>query len=471
MTTNSKSLPQETNMENTVASRVLKTELINWREAQWFQNEALKQLSPEAMERLKASLQANQFIMPFHVWQEGETIWILDGHHRQLALNQLQAEGVSIPDELPATFIECADSKEAAKFVLIYSSIYAKIQNAGLDEFLKLHEIDLDEFKLELDLPDFSLPRFEQKFQPIDIEGEDEFYDAEADNFSDIVIQHGDLFLLNDHKLYCGDCLNSETWQLLMEGQQADVIFTDPPYNLPAVYIGNKGVTKHDDFAMAKGEMSGQEFMHFLRDVMAQMVKFSRDGAIHYICMDFRHMWHMIEAGRSSETYGAITPKQLCVWNKSNGANGSFYRAKHELIFVYKHGKGKHYSNLELKDRVRYNIWDYPSAGSLANPDRAELKNHPTPKPVSMIKDALLDVSKEGDLVLDFFLGSGSTFIAADYTKRICYGSEIEPKYCQSIIRRYQQHCRKLGKPFRFEHVNGSLTIEDLQLASSPKDG
>ncbi len=456
-----------------VRSRVLKTEPINWRTARWLQNESLKDIDQASMDKLKVSMVKNNFVMPFNVWQEDEsTIWILDGHHRQKALDDIIKNGVlidgqvkfiEVPELLPATFIDCADKKEAAKLVLIYSSIYAKIQNAGLDEFLKMHQIEFEEVKLEIDLPDFSMPRFEQKFNPLELDEDEDFYEAEDIELSDIVVKRGDIFLLNQHKLYCGDYFNKEVWVFLLEelgGKKADVVFTDPPYNLPADYIGNKGETKHDDFAMAKGEMTDHEFKDFLKDVMQTAADLTKDGAIHYICMDFRHAWHMCQAG--FEVYGSYDPKQLCVWNKSNGANGSFYRAKHELIFCYKSGTAKHFSKLELKDRVRYNVWDYPSAGSFSNPDRDMIKEHPTPKPVSMVIDALEDVSEPQHLVLDFFLGSGTTLIAADFANRICYGTEIEPKHCQTIIRRYVKHCQKQGKELKFSHLNGDLSLEDI---------
>lgn len=438
-----------------VASRIIETKDIEWKKAKWFQNESLKELSPEAMAKLKASLNNNSFVMPFHVWKEGDVIWILDGHHRQKALQEMASEGVVIPDLLPATFINCADKKEAAKLLLIFSSIYAKIENSGLDEFLKMYHIEFDEVKLEIDLPEFSLPRFEQKFNPpIEIEEDEDVFEPVENPF----VKHGDLFSLNEHLLLCGDALDMNNWKLLLGDRKADVIFTDPPYNLPANYIGNLGQTKHKDFAVAAGEMSEVEFMEWLKILMRLMVSNSRPGSIHFLCMDFRHIWHVTEAAR--EVYETHQPKQLCVWNKNMGANGDFYRAKHELVFVYKNGNAKHFSNLALHERVRYNVWDYPSANSLSNPDRDELKNHPTPKPVAMVRDALMDVSREGDLVLDFFMGSGSTLIAADAAKRIACGTEIDPAYCQNIIRRYALHCEKIGKSLNFNHLNGDLNLE-----------
>ena len=206
--------------------------------------------------------------------------------------------------------------------------------------------------------------------------------------------------------------------------------------------------------------MSDDEFVEFIAKIMRQSAKYSEDGAIHYIFMDFRHSWHMGEASR--KVYGSPEPKQMAVWAKDMMALGSFYRAQHELCFIYKSGTDRHISNLELMDRVRSNVWKYPSAVSVANPDRKEIQNHPTPKPVAMIADCILDTTKEGDIVIDWFLGSGTALIACEKTKRRCRATEIEPKYVQFEIVRYINYMRKHGKEPVFEHLNGSLTINDF---------
>lgn len=447
--------------KNSISSRVLKTELINWRELNFIQNDDFKELPEEAKHKLKASIVSNNFMQPFYVWQdESNKLWCLDGKHRTILLEELLKEEVRVPYELPATFIECESKKDAAKLVLLFSSQYAKVTQEGMAGFLTLHDLDYSELKEIIDLPEFSELRFEQKFMAIDEETiEDEIQEV---NEQELIVKSGDIFKLGNHTIYCGSFQDTETVNKLLGEHKARIVFTDPPYNLAANEFSNKGQTKHSDFAMGGGEMTEEEFMLFLREIMNVSCQFSINGAIHYICMDWRHVWHMTEAAK--EVYNSVIPKQLVVWNKNNGANGSFYRAKHELVFVFKHGEDKHLSHLELADRIRYNVWDYPNATAFNNPDRKELQNHPTPKPVQMVADAICDTTNEGDLVIDWFMGSGTTMIAAEITNRVAFGTEIEPKYVQSEIIRYIKQCKKLNKEAAFTHVNGELKLEQFEV-------
>lgn len=448
-------------IKSKINSRIIKTALINWRGLKFIQADTFKELAPEAKHKLKASIVGNDFVEPFKVWEDFEgTLWCLDGKHRTLLLEELIAEGVNVPYELPATFIDCENKKEASKLVLIYSSMYAKITQEGLAEFMQMNELQFDELKLELDLPGFSMPRFEQKFNPMGIEFDQEDDQTEEISETSLIVKAGDLFKLGKHRLICGSCLDENIVKELMQGEKARIIFTDPPYNLKADAFSNNGNTKHEDFAMGGGEMSEEEFMEFLKKVMITCCNNSVNGSIHYICMDWRHVWHMSEAAKTA--YGSMIPKQLVVWNKNNGANGSFYRAKHELVFIYKNGEEKHLSHLELVDRIRYNVWDYPTAMSFNNPDRKELENHPTPKPVQMVSDAICDTTNEGDLVIDWFMGSGTTIIASEKVNRRCYGTEIMPGYVQSDIRRYLMFCIKNNIDPGFVHLNGDLKAEDF---------
>lgn len=446
-----------------LSSRVLKTENVNWRDFKFIQQDGFKDLESDAAHRLKASILANNFTQPFYVWEDPNdgTIFCLDGKHRTLMLEQLIKEGYNVPYLLPATFIHCENKKEAAKLVTIYSSIYARVSQQGLFDFMKEYELDFSELREQMDLPEFSIDRFEQKFDMFDLnEPDDEEEEIPEVNEEQIIVIKGDQFKLGNHIVVCSDFRHSELVKPFFEHAPARIILTDPPYNLAADEIGNKGQVQHTDFAMGAGEMTDFEFANFLKGIMQTGCSYSLPGSIHFIFMDWRHVWHMTEAAQA--VYGSPIPKQLCVWNKDIMANGSFYRAKHELCFIFKNGDEKHLSHIDLIDRVRTNVWDYPSGHSLKNPDRDQLKNHPTPKPVVMLADAILDTTNQGDVVADFFLGSGSTLIACEKTKRKCIGTEIEPKHVQTTIVRYIKHCQKNNIKPEIQHLNGSLKMEDF---------
>lgn len=476
-----------------IGVRILKTEYINWRELQFIQQDDFKEIPEEARHKLKASLVGNSFIQPFYVWQsEDGVIYCLDGKHRTMFLEELIVEGYDVPYELPATFVSCENKKEAARLVLVFSSAYAKITQVGLNNFITLNELDWSELKGVVDLPEFSVDRFEQKFDHFGVQDTSNDEDAEFGiQDLELVVKPGDLFQLGNHRILCGSFKDEAAVKELMEDELARIVFCDPPYNLPANFFTNKEEKRHKDFAEGAGEMSDDEFATFLALIMQTSVNNTLPGAIHYICMDFRHCWHMTEA--SKRVYGSPEPKQVCVWNKDMMANGSFYRAKQELVFafqntnaqhlwnndlldeggfyknenemvfIFKNGDGaKHISHLDLADRIRTNVWNYPSATSTANPDRYELKNHPTPKPVAMVADAILDTTNDGEIVIDWFLGSGTTLIASEKTGRLCRATEIEPMYVQHIICRYYRYCLKTGREFSFKHINGSLSIEQI---------
>jgi len=220
-----------------------------------------------------------------------------------------------------------------------------------------------------------------------------------------------------------------------MDGAEAQMIFTDPPYNVPIEgHVSGLGKLKHREFAMASGEMTEAEFTAFLATVFQNLAGHSAAGAIHFVCMDWRHLGEVLAAGKSA--YSEF--KNLCVWVKTNGGMGSLYRSQHELVFVFKSGTGPHINNIQLgkHGRNRTNIWTYPGITSFGKDRDAELARHPTPKPPSLVADALLDCSKRGGIVLDAFAGSGTTLVAAERTGRRGYGIELDSHYCDVIIRR-----------------------------------
>jgi len=253
------------------------------------------------------------------------------------------------------------------------------------------------------------------------------------------VTQPGDLWQLGPHRLLCGSALVADDFERLMAGQRAAQVFCDPPYNVPIDgFVGGKGRIAHREFVMASGELSEREFEAFLSSTMRHLCAHSEEGALHYLCMDWRHLEVLLRAGNGC--YPQL--KNLCVWVKDRAGMGSLYRSQHELIAVFKHGRGRHRNNVELgrNGRHRSNVWSYPSIASSRRGEEGDLLAlHPTVKPVRLIADALLDASARGEIVLDPFLGSGSTLIACQRVGRISYGMELDPRYVDVAIRRWQR--------------------------------
>ncbi len=270
---------------------------------------------------------------------------------------------------------------------------------------------------------------------------------------SPIVSRLGDLWILGTHRLLCGDARSPEDYKRLLGTDRADLVFTDPPYNVPIEgHVSGLGRIEHREFAMASGEMTEAEFTNFLTQVFRATAEVSRDGALHYICMDWRHLYEVLSAGRA--IYSSFI--NLCVWNKDNGGMGSFYRSKHELILCFKAGTKSHTNNVELgrHGRNRTNVWEYAGVNTFRAGRLDELALHPTVKPVALIADAIKDASRRSNVVLDPFCGSGSTLIATEKTGRHGYGIEIDPQYVDVAVRRWQRYS---GKPARLDGCNASF--------------
>ncbi len=246
-----------------------------------------------------------------------------------------------------------------------------------------------------------------------------------------------DLWQLGVHRLVCGDATTSDAYRALLGTERADMVFTDPPYNVPIDgHVSGKGRIQHREFVQASGEMSEAEFTRFLTAAMSETRKASRDGSLHFICMDWRHLFELLSARRA--VYDGY--KNLCVWAKPNAGMGSLYRSQHELVAVFKVGDGRHVNNVELgrNGRHRSNVWTYPGGSGFSAERDTELAMHPTVKPLALVADAILDASKRGDIILDPFGGSGTTLIAAERTERHARLLELDPRYCDTIVRRFK---------------------------------
>lgn len=352
---------------------------------------------------------------------------------------------------------------EVKRYCLISNTHAGEWDLAKLEEFFS--DIDYQDI---INLPDINmdLPSAEVMTVKPEKEEQKEVVEDEFDEPLPInpVTKPGDYYELNNHRLLCADSTDMYAVERLMRGQLAQMVFTDPPYNVKVKDIGGLGKIKHEEFKMASGEMNKSRFTRFLEDVIMNLMKFSKNGSIHYICMDWKHINELSTAGKLYQEF-----KQFIVWVKDNGGMGTFYRSQHELIFVYKNGRGKHINNFELGQNGRYrtNVWQYAGMNSVGNKDREALEDHPTVKPVKLVADALLDCSNKKGVILDLFLGSGTTMIAAEQTDRICYGMEMDEKYCDTIIRRYLRFMKQYGLPICVKKNGIELLSDELQQYAS----
>lgn len=256
----------------------------------------------------------------------------------------------------------------------------------------------------------------------------------------DPVTSRGDVWLLGKHRLLCADSRDPTNFKILMRRDLAAACFCDPPFNVRVSSIMGRGKHRHAEFAFASGEMKQLQFRRFLATTLSNGIDVSAPGAVHFVCMDWRHVDDLIEAGR--QVYDDML--NLVVWAKTNAGQGSFYRSQHELIGVFRTPGGKHRNNVELGrfGRNRSNVWHYAGANSFGN-DRADnLASHPTVKPTLLVADALLDCTSRGDIVLDQFSGSGTTILAAEKVGRAARCIEFEPRYVDVSVARWQQQTK-----------------------------
>lgn len=358
---------------------------------------------------------------------------VIYGHARLAAAKQL---GLT---EVPTVRLDHL-SPDDIRAYLIADNRLAEL--AGWDKsILKIeleHLLTVDEF--DITLTGFDIPEVDLVLGPDDAK-QDLLDDCAVNENAVVVTQASDLWLLGKHRLYCGNALKELHFQALMGRAKAHMVFTDPPYNVPiAGHASGKGRIRHREFPMASGEMTSRQFCGFLKKTCAGLARHSHDGSIHYICMDWRHQFELLSAAKA--VYSEL--KNLCVWVKDNGGMGSFYRSQHELVYVFKNGKRTHLNNVQLGrfGRNRTNVWNYPGINSQVRQGEEGnlLALHPTVKPISLVADAILDCTARGHIVLDPFLGSGSTLMAAERVARDCYGMELDPLYVDTAIRRWQRY-------------------------------
>jgi DNA modification methylase len=389
--------------------------------------------SKKQIRQIAVSIEAFGFNVPVLIDRDQK---VIAGHGRILAC---RAVGWT---EVPTLCLDHLTAAQARAFMIADNRL---TEIATWDDRLlaqQLKDLSLLGLDFSLELTGFEMGEIDLRIASL--EGSAEREDDPADLLPDLpmtppVTQIGDIWHLDDHVVACADALDPAAFARLMGAERAVLVFTDPPYNVPIDgHVGGLGAIHHRPFPMASGEMDPAEFAAFLGQVCANLAAFSRDGSLHFICIDWRHIGELLAAGRAVYT----EVKNLCVWVKGNGGMGSLYRSEHELVFVFKYGNYGHRNNVQLGrfGRNRSNVWRYPGANSFARGGEEGnlLALHPTVKPVAMVADVILDCSARGDIVLDAFLGSGTTVIAAERTGRRCCGLELDPGYVDTIVRRWQ---------------------------------
>ena len=404
--------------------------------------------SEKQLQQLERSIATFGFTVPILIDEKNR---VLAGHGRLAAARR---RGMDVVPVIRVSHL--TDAQKRAYLIADNKlAMQASWDDALLaEQFAALAEVEID---FSLDVTGFELPEID-----LIVQGASGTAQPDPDDVpmvpAPVVSRVGDVWQLGPHRIVCGSALDSATYSALMGADRATMIFTDPPWNVPVQgHVGGLGKRKHREFVQASGEMSDSEFAQFLRAAYVLMVRYSVDGSLHFVACDWRHVRTFLEAGD-----GLFAEfKNLCVWNKGTGAMGSHYRSQHELFLLFKVGTAAHINNVQLGrfGRTRTNVWDYPGMNSFARESEEGnlLDLHPSVKPVALVADALMDASHRGDIVLDPFLGSGSTLIAAERTGRIARGIDLDPGYIDVAIRRWQRKTHRAAI-----HVGLNVTFDEL---------
>lgn len=391
------------------------------------------------IEQIARSIDSFGFNVPILIDADGV---VIAGHGRLLACRKRNWK------EVPTIRLDHLNETQLHAFMLADNRL---CETAGWDEQLlaeQLRELSLVDLSFDIEDTGFDVGEIDLRIASLggDVAEENPIDIAPDPGDGPPVTRLGDLWSLGEHRILCGNALDGAAYRMLLGEERAAVVFSDPPYNVPIDgHTGGLGAIHHRPFPMATGEMDEAEFTRFLQKVFTHLAAFSHPGSIHFICMDWRHLGEVLCAGRAA--YDEL--KNICVWAKDNPGMGSLYRSQHEFVLVYKHGEERHRNNVQLGrfGRNRSNLWTYPGANSMSRSGKEGnlLAMHPTVKPVAMVADALLDCSAPRDIVLDAFLGSGTTVIAAERAGRRCFGLELDPLYVDVAIRRWQKTTGKIA--------------------------
>ena len=316
--------------------------------------------------------------------RDGATGVIIAGHGRHAAAKLLELR------EVPTIKVQGLSEAKRRALALADNRI---AESAGWDREMLAAELPELAELLVIEGLDVSITGF----PPVEIDQLTADFEDDSSDPDDVadpawvtaaaVSRPGDLWQLGRHRLLCGDARKADDLARVMGDARAAMAFLDPPFNRRVCDIIGRGRVKHAEFAMASGELDREDFVSFLRITLAEAAAVSRDGAVHFVAMDWRHIGDLIEAGQI--VYGEML--NLIAWVKTNAGQGSFYRSRHELIGVFKVGAEPHLNNVELgrHGRSRSNVWHYAGVNTFRAGRLDELKSHPTVKPVALVADAM----------------------------------------------------------------------------------
>lgn len=391
----------------------------------------LRKRSAEAATALKTSLSSFGIVLPI----------LIDQHNTVIGGEGIveAARGLGYRD-VPTVRIDHLDANEVRLLRIALNKLgtqseWDKVELAA--EFTELLSLDVD---LAYEVTGFETPEIDNLVHPPAATGEEDPDDAPfaVGEPGSAVARLGDLWELGDHKVLCGSSLEGVSLAALMGAELAAMVMTDHPYNVKiAGNVSGLGKKTHREFVQASSEMSEAEFVAFLTQSIRALAMFCQNGSLLYLFMDWRSVWEMTSSIRAAD----LTLFNLAVWVKRSPAMGAFDRSQHELCFIAKKGGAAHRNNIQLGrfGRTRANCWFYPGVNSFGPGRDEQLAMHPTCKNVSMLADAIRDATNRGEIVLDGFLGSGSTLIAAERTGRICRGVELDPLYVDVILHRWER--------------------------------
>ena len=407
--------------------------------------------SKRQIRQIARSIKAFGFNVPVLIDASGN---VIAGHGRILACTLLGWT------EVPTISLDHLSEAQARAFMIADNRL---TEISVWDDRLlaeELQQLSLLELNFELEDIGFDTGEIDFRIQGLNTQrdGKDDPADAIPQISGPAISRVGDLWLLDDHRVLCGSALDASAYTALMQGELAATVNTDPPYNTRiGGHVSGLGAIRHREFVMASGEMSEAEFIAFLTQVCSLLTRHSVDGSLHYLFMDWRHLYELLTAGR--QVYTDLM--NVAIWVKSHTGMGGLYRSRHELIVIFKHGRAPHWNNVQLGKfgRDRTNVWHYSDPRTPSDEGNL-LRLHPTVKSASMIADAIIDCTRRGDIVLDPFLGSGTTVIAAERTDRRCYGLELDPLYVDTIVRRWQAFTRGTAR-----HAANGKTFDEIQAA------